>query len=159
MIPGRVFYVNRDNVSIAAADTPQDFITISAPSTMVLLILGGGITQSTRYTDATAEALRVQINRYTAVGSGGSTITPAKQQPGGPTATFTARGGDTTLGSTATLVRPEAFHIQAGWPHEPTDFDIVVVPPSGIVAFTLPADLPSAQTISVSGWMTVMEIG
>jgi hypothetical protein len=159
MIPGRVYIVKRSNVTIAAADTPQDFISISAPSTMVCVLLAAYITQSTRYSDANAEALRVEINRYASVGSGGASITPDKTQEGMPSATFTARGGDTTLGSTATLILPDSFHIQQGWVYEPTDTDLIIIKPSGVLSITLPADLPSATSISVSGRALVMEIG
>lgn len=156
---GRVYSVNVDDITIAAADTPQDFIVITAPSTTRLRIIGAQITQVSDYADANAGGLRVTFNRYATIGSGGTTIsTLPPLDTASPAATFTAKRG-TALGATPTLLASFAFNVQAGFFYDPIPEAMIYVPVSGLFAITLPEDgTGTASSLDLSGFLLVEEL-
>lgn len=154
---GRLYTASRSVADVATTSTPMDLIEISAPSTAVVIIHSAFIGQYSDAGDAAAEMLRVQINRYATSGSGGTTVTPALHDLGSTAFGGAVEVSNNTLGGTATVLLEETFNIQAGWYYTPTPEERIVVPPSGIIAFTLPAD--AADALSLSYRVTFEEIG
>jgi hypothetical protein len=148
-----VYSVVSAAVAITAA---QDLVYLASSSTIPLRILRIEIGQNTEVGDAQDESLRVRFRRsMTTVGSGGSSITPAKYGSitADPAASFTARANDTTAASGGTI--EEIFdgmqwNVRNGYIWLPTPKEELLIPVSTKFAFNLPTAPADSVTTSVT---------
>lgn len=113
------------NGTLTAAGTDTDLISLQAASNKPIRLRGYSISQSSEVGDASEEGLRITVKRLPAtwtVGSGGSSITATKPvgDPGGNTWGFTARGNDTTVGTSSGTV--EVLH-DTNWNERNSPYD------------------------------------
>lgn len=151
---GRVYTASFDNVAVTAA---QDFFEITAASGTIIRILSVFIGQSSDAGDAQAELLRIQINRYSTSGSGGSTPTARPHHVGDAAFGGTVEANNTTQGGTAVLLVAETANVQAGWYYTPTPEEQILSAVAGILAISLPA--APADSLTMSGRITFEVIG
>jgi len=141
--------VNAQSVSAA-----KDLINITAPSSMVLVVLRAWAGQSG---DVTSEEARILLQRCSTANSGTSE-TPEKLEAGDPAATFTAI---TLPGSANTLtgdpIIDEGFNWITGYLWVPAPEERIWIPPSGRLVLRLPSTPSAAKTVSAG--MLVGEVG
>jgi hypothetical protein len=101
--------------------------------------------------------LRFIIKQGAAVGSGGTTQTPAALDAGLAASDASARKNDTTAGTGGTNVYEENANIQAGWFYRPTPEERITIPGGSRVTFNLPTAPTDALTMS--GTVTFEELG
>ena len=146
----RRYSVQMNGISVAAAKT---LIRITAPATMVLLLLRAKITQSGSVTSTQA---RGTIQRASTAGTG-TAETPEKLESGDPVATFTAI---TDLTAEPTLtgdpILDEGFNWLNGMLWVPAPEERIWVPPSGIALLRLPT---LGATMTVSAEIILGEVG
>lgn len=149
---GRIYTSSFQAVAVTAA---QDIFELTAPSTGMFRILSCRIGQSSEEADAQAEMLQIQITRYAASGSGGSTPTENPHLVGSAATGVVSEANNTTQGTTPTVLLAEAWNVQIGWIYQPAPEEMIWVPPSGIIAIESP-DTP-ADSITLSGAITYEE--
>jgi hypothetical protein len=150
--------------SITAA-AAQDLIQLTAAATKVVKILAVHVEQSSKYGDANAQGLRLQVIRGTA--GGGGTLITTNAAPVSPSDTAfagTVRGGQT--GALLTALTPIAapfvlaeggMNNQAGWHWTPPENKAWEVAPSAIVA--LRTQTAPAATTDFEITIEVEELG
>lgn len=151
------YTVTFSNVAVSAQ---QDLIAVVAASTKPLLITGYGFSQTNRGGDAQEEILQIALQSgANTVGSGGNAVTPVANDSGGSAASFTARRNDTTKASSGTIVE----HYTHSW-NIRGEYERVLPEPmqillsSGRRACLVLTETPG-QSITMSGWMSLQEIG
>lgn len=143
-----------------AATAQQDFFEINAASTKPLVIIAYGLSQSTETGDAAEEGLSILVKSgQSTSGSGGSSYTPVALDASQAAASFTAEINNTTKASTGTIVTHYAYTWNVRMP-----FDIVLPEPMQIILpasrrFTLELATTPADSITLSGYIVVQEIG
>ena len=154
---GRFYTVTFENVAVTAA---QDLISLLPAANKPCTLHTVSISQSTDYGDAAAEGLRIKIIRgHTTVGSGGSSATPAKNDPGNGTAAgVTARVNDTTIASSGTAVDlwAENWNIQVPFYYRPTPEERIIWANAEYLVVRLMA--APADSITCSGSAVLEEI-
>lgn len=110
----RIYYVPFSAVAITA---PQDLFDLVPAADKPIKLVAMMWDQVTRHGDAQEEMLRWSIHRGLAtVGSGGSSVTPSRGDPGDAAASFTARVNDTTQavvgGGTDTILHRGTFNVR-----------------------------------------------
>lgn len=156
---GRKYLLTTVQQSITTA-TAQDLLAFVPTTSKVLKLCSVIVTQSNKYGDANASGQQVQINRGTVGSTGGATVTPRPVSPGDAAATFTARSGDTTIGTSLTELVREDINIQAGFRWNATEkFEIEVAPSATVgIIIKLVGDPASAAT-SYMVYAEVEELG
>lgn len=146
----RVYSVQLNAVSVSAAIT---LIRVTAPATMVLVLLRAWVSQSS---STTSQQIRAAIQRATTDGTL-TPETPEKLSPGDPAATFTA-GVNATAEPTLSgdPIIDEGFNVLNGLLWVPAPEERIWIPPSGRAVLRLPA-APTAITISAG--LIVGEVG
>jgi len=157
MAIGRVYTVVFEKVTVSAV---QDLFQIKGAAGKILLIKECSVS-SADSTLPTAQmmALRMRFLPATVTdGSGGSTPTPQKTDPGDAAASFTALANSTTpatTSGTAVKIREDGAHLYAGYSYSFAKPPIVG--PSESFVFEL-ITAPSANWV-LSGTVTVEELG
>jgi hypothetical protein len=154
----RRYVVTFENVSISAA---QDLFQIKGAAGKILRIIGVKLGSCGDTTLQTAQGIETRA-RYLPVtvtdGSGGSTPTPAKLDPGDAAASFTALANNTskaTTNGTAITVHEGAFHNFQG--EDYTFPDPPIVGPSESFVYELLSTV--SGTCHMSGKVIVEELG
>lgn len=157
---GRIYSVPFSAVGISAAvDLFEVLAAAGKPFILHSIVIG----QASDYGDAAAEGLSILIKRATGSytsGSGGSTVTPAKNTndaAAGPTAetnnTTQASAGSGAL----TTIHADGFNVQSGWQFLPTPEEragLMFLPTEAcIVSITAPAD-----SLTTSGTLKFEEL-
>ncbi len=155
----RLYTVNFEAVSVSAV---QDLIQIIGASGKILKIRGVKV-GATNTTIPTAQMLDLRCRFLPATvtnGSGGSSPTPQKLDPGDAAASFTAKANNTTQATTsgtAVLLFTWGVHIYAGLDVQFASDQCPVVGPSESFTFELQSTVTG--TVSLSGQVTVEELG
>lgn len=147
----RVYTVSLDGVSVSAA---KSLIRLSAPSSMVLVILRAWLEQQAV---ETSEQLEVLLQRASTNGTGSASV-PEKHEVGDPVATATAVD-NLTVEPTLTakpLVR-DSFNVLNGWVYVPVPEERIWIPPSGRLVLKL-NNAPAAALTMTAG-ITFGEVG
>ena len=153
----RRYRVTFEQVAVSAA---QDVFEIKGASGKMLRILRMAVgATDTSVPTSQMLALRARFLPATVTdGSGGSTPTPQKIDPGDAAASFTALVNNTTKATTngtAVTLEENSCHVQAGWDYWfPTP---PIVGPSEAFVFELLSTV--SGTVHLSGTMEVEEIG
>lgn len=151
---GRIYTASFSAVAVTAA---VDFFELLAPATGMVRLISCRIGQSTEEADAQAEMLNINIVRYATTGSGGGTATPAPMQVGHAASGVTSvETNNTAQGVTPTVLVSDAWNVQIGWVYQPSPEEMILVPPSGLLAIESP-DTP-ADSISFSGTLVFEEL-
>lgn len=157
----REYVVTFEKVSVTAV---QDFFQIKGASGKILRIKEVTITDVDQTLPTNQQmALRMRFLPATVTdGSGGSTPTPQKTDPGDAAASFTALANNTskaTTNGTAVTIREDGANLYAGYSYAWPPADRPVIGPSeSFVAELLTAPV-SAGTWVMSGTVTVEEMG
>lgn len=143
-------------VAVTAA---QDAFFILAPSDKRVILRYASLSQYSDFGDAAAEILGITVIRgFTAAGSGGAAVTPARRDTTVPAPGSTVRRNDTTVataGTTQTLVA-ETMNIAAGWIwNRPPSEWFVVEPGQGIAVRIVAAP---ADELTMQGTVIFEEI-
>ncbi len=153
----RRYTVAFENVSVSAA---QDLFCIIGASGKMLRLISVAV-GATDTSLPTAQMIRLRTRFLPATvtnGSGGSTPTPQKLDPGDAAASFTAHANDTTpatTNATAVLIETWGVHIYQG-----LDFQFPTPPvcgPSEAITFELLSTV--SGTVHLDGTALVEEIG
>lgn len=140
-------------VNAQAVTTAKDLVRVSAPATMVLVVMRAWVSQSG---NVTSEQSRVIIQRASNTQTG-TTETPEKLEVGDPGATFTSQSLTTDHTLTGDPPVDEGFNWVSGYLWVPAPEERIWVPPSGNLVLRL-AVAPSASK-SVSAGLIVGEVG
>jgi len=151
---GQMYAVIMPSIAVSVA---QDLIRIAAASSRSIIIHSAVFTQSSDFGDGQAEGLRFLIKRGAAVGSGGTTQTPANLSSIGTASSATARKNDTTAGTGGTDVYEENANVQIGWIYRPTPEERIVISGASSVTFNLPT--APVDPLTMSGVVIFEEIG
>ena len=151
---GRMYSVLMPSIAVSAA---QDLISIASGTNNSVILHSAVFTQSSDYGDSEAEGLRFLIKKGAAVGSGGSTETPAGLDSGNPASDASARKNDTTAGTGGTNVHDENANMQIGFFYRPTPEERITVPGGGRITINLPS--APADALTMSGTVIFEEIG
>ena len=155
---GRMYTVLFKAVAVTAQ---QDFIELTAPSDSILKIHEWELSQVTEVGDAAEEQLQVTVNRGigSTSGSGGSAATPQPLDDGDAAAGFTAEVNNTTKMSVGTIeeIFPQCWNVRMPFTRIYTPETRPVVGPSEL--WTLELETTPADSITISGYVTVEEIG
>jgi len=127
---GRMFSVARQNYAVT---TSNDFFTILAPTNAVVVVHSAFLGQSSDAGDASAEMIRVNIQRHLADQSGGGTSTPRPHLAGDSAFAGTVEHSNATSSTNAVLIA-ETFNVQAGWYYTPTPEERIVISPNSVGA-------------------------
>jgi hypothetical protein len=107
------------NVTLAAAGTDADLLSIQPATNKPCRLVGWILGQTSEVADAAEENLRLTIRHMTAtvtIGSGGAAVTPVPNRPGTDiAAAFTARVNDATVATTtgtSTIMEELAWNIR-----------------------------------------------
>jgi hypothetical protein len=156
---GRRYYIPLPATAVSAA---IDLLEILAAAGKPFRLVSVKVSQSSDYGDAQAEGLSISIKRATGSytsGSGGSTVTPAKQSTNDPAAGPTAEtfnASQAAAGSGAlTTIDSDAFNVQAGYLYLPPENDQPLFLPTEacVISMTVPND-----SITVSGTAVIEEL-
>ncbi len=156
---GRIYHVP---FSAVAASVAQDLWEVLAATAKPFWLHEVTVSQSSDYGDAAAEGLSILIKRATGSytsGSGGSTVTPAKSltndAAAGPTAEINNTSQASAGSGALTMVRAEAFNVQAGYQYLPPPEQrfLFLAAEAVVVSITTPAD-----AITVSGTLVFEEL-
>jgi hypothetical protein len=133
---------------------PFDLATLSAgAATAVAFVHEVRVGQNTEFGDAAAEMTRIQVAKFTTIGSGGQAGVVNPLLEGGPTAIFATRFGDSTQATTLTILVDETFNIQAGWLYLPIPETRISV--SSVVTEGLVVRMPEASDDTVDWNATI----
>lgn len=150
----RIYKVPFAGVSISAV---QDLISIQSTS-------GGSFYLNELYlgqiTQTSVELLRMSIKRFSggySIGSGGSSVTPAKALFGDAAATATARSNDTTQtsGGTSVTLPADVINLINGWQYLPAPEDRIKINPSQALVWSLDTAPAAARTFN--GYAVIAE--
>jgi hypothetical protein len=156
----RIYEVATENVAVSAA---QDLLQIKGASGKMLRIKRVKVGASDT-SIPTAQMLRLRCRFLPTTvtdGSGGSTPTPQKRDPGDAGASFTALGNNstqaTTNGTALVVDQPPGIHIYAGYDYAfPAGMEPVIGPSE---SFTFEMLSTPSGTLHLSSGVTVEEIG
>lgn len=143
-----------------AVTAQQDFFEIVSASTKATRILGFHLSQSTEVGDAAEEGLSLLCKSGSTVsGSGGSSATPIPVAKGDAAFAGTAEVNNTTKANTGTIVT----HLPVNW-NVRVPLDIIFTPEMVIdlppsERFTIELATTPADSITISGWADIEEIG
>lgn len=159
---GRKYTAPFSAVTIAA-NTPQDFFEILAPTKSVVLILDWNIFQTSDVGDAAEEILRIEtvegIGAVTS-GSGGTTVTP-RPSPGDPAFAGVVKANNTTrmaVGTGSLFTLP-----QHGW-NVRSEYQKIYIPEARPVIspgdrWTLSLPVGPADPLTAGGSVTFLVVG
>ena len=154
---GRTSFITFSNVAVTAG---QDFISLQAADVKPFELVSIELGQSSDAGDAQDEMLPIAVKRgYTTVGSGGSSVTPAKALPGDAAFGGTARVNDTTVasGGTPDTVLSSAFNVRAGYQKVWALDERPQVPQGGVCVINLPS--APADSLTMWGTVAIRELG
>lgn len=154
---GRIYTVPFAAVAVTAQ---QDFFEIVAPADSVVLVHDICLTQVSEVGDAQEEGLALLFKSgQTTSGSGGTAPTPIPRELGDAAFGGTAEVNNTTKASAGTIVTHHAWNWNIRMPFEKifTPEARPVLSPSRRATLEL-ATTP-ADSITISGFMTIEEIG
>lgn len=157
MTIGRVYTIPFAAVAVTAQ---QDFFEVVAPADAVVEILEIHLSQSSEVGDTAEEGLALLLKSgATTSGSGGSSATPIPLSLGDAAFGGTAEVNNTTKANTGTIVTHKAWNWNIRVP-----FDVILTPEvckplSPSARLTLELATTPADSITVSGYMVVKEIG
>lgn len=146
----RRYSVQINAVSVSVA---KDLIRISAPSSMVLVVLRAWVGQSG---NNTSEQARIILQRASDTQTGTSE-TPQALEVGDPAATATAQTITADHALTGDPIIDEGFNWVSGYLWVPAPEERIWVPPSGRLVLRLPAAPSAAKTVSAG--MVFAEVG
>lgn len=155
----RKYSVPMEKISVSAV---QDLFLIKG-ATGVVGFLKGIAFAAVDATPITNESIALRISYLGATvtnGSGGSSVTPAPNDPGDPAATFTARRNDTSQATcspaTKLTVFEDGFMTLAGYANEFDDMRFPLIPGTAYVIECITT--PTAAVV-LNGTATVIEVG
>lgn len=147
----RVYSVTMNSVAVS---TGKSLIRISAPATMVLVVLRAQLSQSE---SVASNQDRIILQRCSTDGTG-TANTPEKAEVGGPAATFTAV---TNLTAEPTLTTSpfidESFNWLNGWLYMPSPEERIWIPPSGRLVLRIPQT--PAISLTMEAELIIGEVG
>lgn len=153
---GRVYTLEFAGVTVAAV---QDLFSLQSTSGMAFKLIEAVIGPVAGLT--TTENVKVSLKRFSGaytIGSGGSSVTPAKHNNGDAAATCTGRANDTTqtTGGTSVVLRAEDVNEINGWSYLAIpDKEIIIAPSQALV---LSLDTAPGASRTVSGTLTFEEV-
>jgi hypothetical protein len=154
----RVYTVSFEAVSVTAI---QDLVTIFGATGKSVKILRRWLA-SVSTTLPTAQSIEVHsaVLTTTTAGSGGTTPTPGRIDPGDAVASFTAHANDTTP-TTGTLAAnfPDGFHIYNRYDEVFTNPPVISSVTGNVEAFVLKLVVAPSGTLTLSGGVEVEESG
>jgi hypothetical protein len=154
---GTEYFVHFDQVAVTAA---QDFFELNPGSAKPIVIEDGELSQSTELGDAAEEQLVLRWRRgNTTSGSGGTAPTPTKKNSSFAASTFTAEVNNTTkatAGSPDTLC-PTTWNLRSEKRFAPLPQGVIEVP--GGVRICLELVSAPADSVTISGWLLIREVG
>lgn len=148
-----------ENVAVSAA---QDLFQVTGASGKMLLIQRVAVNASNT-TLPTAQMISLRCRYLPATvtnGSGGSTATPAKQDPGDSAASFTCLANNTTKATTsgtAITLKEQPVHVYAGLDYSWRSGTEPCIGPSEAFVFELLSTV--SGTVNLSGEINVLEYG
>lgn len=154
---GMEYYVHFDQVAVTAA---QDFFELNPTSAKPLVIEDGELTQSTELGDAQEEQLVLRWRRGNSTsGSGGTAPTPVKKNSSFAAASFTAEVNNTTKATAGTpdTIMPSTWNLRQE--------KRLALLPQGVlevaagVRMCLELVNAPADSVTISGWLLVREVG
>jgi hypothetical protein len=154
---GRIYTAQFTAVAVTAA---QDFFEIVAPADAVVVIHDIHLSQSTELADAAEEQLTVLWKSGSTVsGSGGSTPTAIPLHLGDAAFGGTVEANNTTKANTGTIVTHQVWNWNIRVP-----LDIIFTPETRPILSpsrrgTLELSAAPADSVTVSGYMTIEEVG
>lgn len=153
---GRCYTISFKQVSVSAV---QDLLAAYCGSSKAISVHS---VQLGQITGTTVQNLPITINHLPATvtaGSGGSSVTPQKANPGDAAATITARANDTsqaTTGGTKNQLVADVYNTINGYFWQPPIADRPVVEPSAALVVSL--DGAPSSALTMSGTITVEEL-
>jgi hypothetical protein len=150
-------YVHFDQVAVTAA---QDLFELIPTSAKPLVVEDGELSQSTELGDAQEEQLVLRWRRgNTTTGSGGTSPTPVKKNPSFAAASFTAKANNTTKATAGTVdtLMPSTWQIRAEKRFMVLPQGVVECPAGSRLCLEL-VNAP-ADSVTISGWLLVREVG
>jgi hypothetical protein len=154
---GRRYTVQFNGVAVTAQ---QDFFEVVAPADAVVVIHDIHLSQSSEVGDAQEEGLSILLKSGATVsGSGGSTPTAIPIEFGDAAFGGTVEANNTTKANTGTIVTHAAWNWNVRVP-----LDIIFTPETRPILSpsrrgTVELATTPADSITVSGYMTIEEIG
>lgn len=150
----RIYTIPINGVSVSAVQDLFSIQATSAGSFYLQEIYLGQITQTS------VELLRLSIKRFSgaySIGSGGSSVTPARNLAGDAAATVTARINDTTqtTGGTSLTLPCDDWNLINGWQYLPAPEDREHFFIS--TAFALSLDTAPGSARTVNGYVKIAE--
>lgn len=154
---GRIYTVVFTGVAVTVQ---QDFFEINAPSDAVVEILEFGLSQSTEVGDAQEEGLSILLKSgATTSGSGGSAPTAIPESLGEVAFGGTAEVNNTTKATSGTIVTHFNWNWNIRVPFEKVFTPETCKPLSPSARLTLELGTTPADSITISGYMVIKEIG
>ncbi len=157
MYIGVEYYIIIDQVAVSAA---QDIFELTPTSAKPLSIEDGELTQSTELGDAQEEQLVIRWRRGNTVsGSGGTSLTPVKKNGSFASAGFAAEANNTTKANTGTTdtIMPSTWNLRSEKRFAPLPQGTIEVAAGSRCCLEL-VNAP-ADSVTISGWLLVREIG
>lgn len=154
---GIEYYVHFAQVAVTVA---QDFFELIPGSAKPLVVEDGELSQSTELGDAAEEQLILQWRRGNSTsGSGGTTPTPVKKNPSFAAATFTAEVNNTTKATAGTVdtLMPSTWNLRQEKRFALLPQGVIEVPGGSRLCLELVS--APADSVTISGWLLVREIG
>jgi len=151
MTIGRSYRFASGSFSLPAG--ADEILQILAPSDAVVIIEDLRITTD----QETSEQLRVNLQRATTAGSGGTTVTARPVEVGDPAFGGTILRQNSTEATTLTLLWELWENVLNGWRDFPTPTGTIVLSPSGVLVIKTPAAAAGTPAVTITGVIT--EIG
>ena len=151
---GRIYTLPFSATAVSAA---VDAFEINVPSDQIVVVHSAHIGQHSDPGDAESELLHIIIQRSSGVsGSGGTSPAPVPHHLGDAAYGTTCDVLNTTGATTLTLLRAEAFNVQAGYFYTPTPEERIYISPGGRLVWSMSAP---ADELTMSGSVVFEVLG
>lgn len=160
-MPGRVYTIPLDSISVPTSPAPRDLFYVPATSTVPFELHEITLGQKTLTAWEAKEMRLMRLTGTLTAGTGGASITPVPNMPGDVAAVTTARGNDATTtasgGTANTIIKPLMWEFLNGFYWSPAgEDDRIRLAPSTALVLRLVTG-PSG-TMTVSGSMVISEL-
>lgn len=137
--------------TFSALAAARDLIEIAASSAIVVRLLSVYVSQDSDDATSESEMLPIIVQRASASGSGGSTLTPEKMEPRLASAASTVEGGNTSAATlSGAALHRDSFNVLSGYQWVPAEHERPTVAPSGIIVVRLDAAPSDALDLKVT---------
>lgn len=146
---GRIYTAVFKNV---AETTSGDILQIVNNAAASSKIVGASYTQTTEAGDAAAEQGLIIVQRASAAGTGGTSVTPSPMDPDGIASKATVLHHNTADATGLTELLVEGFNWQIGWFWTPTNNQEIEFSGGDIIVFNLGKVPADPITASMTVW-------